>query len=149
MSTQAIFSGERGRPQIEILFEQLQFFLEKKLKVAEIAELFGTSKRTVERKLHEFGLSAANCYSALTDHKLDEVISNIQKDFLNVGSRRMTGLLRCRGVFVQQTRICESMRRVDPEGTLLRALEMHVISRRRYCVAGPLSLCCCVFDVQL
>ena len=62
VSTQTIFSGERGRPRIEIPFEQLQFLLEKKFKVAEIAELFGTSKRTVERKMHECGLSAANCY---------------------------------------------------------------------------------------
>ena len=83
-----IFSGQRGRPR----FEQLQFLIEKKFKVAEIAKLFGTSKRTVERKMQEFGLSPANSYSALSDDQLDAVIWNIQKDFPNVGSKRMMGL---------------------------------------------------------
>jgi hypothetical protein len=32
------------------------------------------------------------------------------------------------------------MQRVDPEGILLRALEMNTIRRRQYSVAGPLSL---------
>ena len=41
---------------------------------------------------------------------------------------------------MQQTRIRQSMRRVDPEGTLLRPLEMKTICRRKYSVAGPLSL---------
>lgn len=140
MTAERIFSGQRGRPRFEIPFEQLQFLTEKKFKVAEIAELFGTSKRTVERKMNEYGLSAASSYSTLSDDQLDSVISTIQKDFPNVGSKRMTGLLRSRGVFVQQTRIRQSIRRVDPEGTLLRALEMRIISRRQYCVAGPLSL---------
>ena len=42
----------------------------------------------------------------------------------NVGCKRMTGLLLGRGLRVQQARIRESMRRVNPEGVLLRALEL-------------------------
>ncbi len=34
----------------------------------------------------------------------------------------MTGFLRARGVVVQQNRICERMRTIDLEGTLLHAL---------------------------
>ena len=52
----------------------------------------------------------------------------------------MTGYLAARGVRIQQKRIRESLRRVDPEGTLMRALELNVINRRRYSVPSPLAL---------
>lgn len=52
----------------------------------------------------------------------------------------MAGYLAARGVRIQQRRVGESMRRVDPEGTLLRALELNVVNRRRYSVPSPLGL---------
>ena len=87
-----------------------------------------------------FGLSAANFYTSLSDEQLDAVITDIQRDFPNVGSKRITGLYRARGIHMQQACIRQSMRRVDSEGVLLRALEMNIIRRRHYSVAGPLSL---------
>ena len=57
-----------------------------------------------------------------------------------LGARVITGLFRARDIHMQRTRIRQSMRRVDPEGVLLRALEMNIIRRRHYSVAGPLSL---------
>lgn len=135
-----VFSGERGRPQLQVPFEQLQFLLEKKFKIDEIAKLFSTSKLTIERRMRDFGLSAASIYTSLSDDQLDAMITDIQRDFPNVGCKRVTGLLRARGICTQQARICQSMRRVDPEGILLRALEMNIVHRRHYSVAGPLSL---------
>ena len=52
----------------------------------------------------------------------------------------MTGFLRSRGIVLQQNRIREAMRRINPEGTLLRALRLRVINRRKYQVASPLAL---------
>ena len=52
----------------------------------------------------------------------------------------MTGFLRSRGLRIQQHRIRESMRRVDPAGVLLMSLEMRITQRRRYQVPGPLAL---------
>ena len=137
-----MFTGERGRPRLQIPFEQLEFLLERNFKIAEIAKLFGTSKRTVEKRFLEFGLSARAVYTSSSNPELDELISNIQRDFPNVGCKRVTGVLRATGrcVHMQQSRIQQSMRRVDPEGTLLRALELNIVHRRRYSVAGPLSL---------
>ncbi|CAB4001248.1 Hypothetical predicted protein, partial [Paramuricea clavata] len=135
-----VFSGERGRPRLQIPFEQLEFLLEKKFKIDEIAKLFSTSKRTVERHMSDIRLSASSVYTYLSDQQLHALITDIQRDFPNVGCKRVTGLLRARGVYMQQARIRQSMRRVDPEGILLRALEMSIIRRRRYNVAGPLSL---------
>ena len=135
-----MFNGEKGRPRLQIPLEHLRFLLEKKFKVAEIANLFGTSKRTVKRRMKDFGLSAATTYTQLSDQQLDELIRDIQRDFPNAGCKRVTGLLRARDVYMQQARIRQSMRRVDPEGILLRALELNTIRRRQYSVAGPLSL---------
>ena len=56
------------------------------------------------------------------------------------GYKRMTGFLRSRGVVVQQSRIREAMRKVNPEGTMLRALRLHVTHRRSYQVSSPLAL---------
>ena len=140
LAAETVFTGERGRPRLHIPFEQLEFLLEKRFKIDEIAQLFITSKRTVERRMRDFGLSAANVYTSLSDQQLDAVITDIQRDFPNVGCKRITGLLRARGIHMQQTRIRQSMRRVDPEEVLLRALEMSIIRRRHYSVAGPLSL---------
>lgn len=40
LAVERVFSGERGRPRLQIPFEQLEFLLEKKFKIDEIAKLF-------------------------------------------------------------------------------------------------------------
>ena len=135
-----IFTGERGRPRFEIPCSQLQFLIEKGFRVGEIAQLFGTSTSTIERRMSEFGLSIKATYAQLSDVDLDATVSKIMREVGNVGCKRMTGLLLGRGLRLQQVRIRESMRRVDPEGVLLRALELNVLHRRCYQVMGPLSL---------
>ena len=57
LQAQKTFTGERGRPVFDIPKEQLEFLTEKKFTVGEMAQLFGVSKRTLERRLSEFGLS--------------------------------------------------------------------------------------------
>ena len=135
-----IFTGERGRPRFQIPCTQLQFLIEKGFTVREIAQLFGTSTSTVERRMSEFGLSIRDFYAQLSDLDLDATVSEVMREIPNVGCKRMTGLLLGRGLRLQQVRIRESMRRVNPEGVLLRALELNILQRRCYQVRGPLSL---------
>ena len=52
----------------------------------------------------------------------------------------MTGFLLSAGHRVQQRRVRESMRRVDPNGVFLRAIEIRTVRRRRYQVPGPQAL---------
>ena len=59
--------------------------------MAEIANLFGTSKRTVERRMKDFGLSAATTYTQLSSQQLHELIRDIQRDFPNAGCERVSG----------------------------------------------------------
>ena len=96
--------------------------------------------RTVERRLHDFGLSTTENYSLIDDQSLDRVIQGILRDFPSFGYRRMTGALVSRGIKVQQVRIREAMRRVNPDGVLLRALAITTVNRRKYQVYGPLAL---------
>ena len=52
----------------------------------------------------------------------------------------MRGFLRGRGLHIQWSRIQDSMRRVCPEGILMRALQLTTVERRIYNVRSPLSL---------
>ena len=83
------------------------------------------NSRTVERRLQEFGLSVRATYTDISEEHLDSTVNQILPTFPNNGYKRMSGYLRTRGIRIQQRRIRKSMRRVDPQGTLLRALEMN------------------------
>ena len=135
-----IFLGDRGRPRYLIPREQLEFLLERCFSVVNIASLLGVSVRTIERRLSEFGLSVRSTYSCVGEQELHNIVRNILTDFPNTGYRRMTGFLQSRGLRIQQHRIREAMRIVNPAGVLLRALELRTIHRRRYQVSGPLAL---------
>ena len=102
--------------------------------------MLGVSISTVNRRLIEYELSISQTYSTLTDEHLDQITEEIITEFPNSGYRRMTGYLRARGIYVQQHRIRESMRRSDPEGVLLRALQLTPCMRRTYSVPSPLAL---------
>lgn len=105
LQAQKTFTGERGRPVFDITKEQLQFLTEKKFTVGEMAQLFGVSKRTLQRRLSEFGLSVRANYARLTDAELDATVNDIIADFPNVGCKQMSGLLLGRGLCIQQSRI--------------------------------------------
>ncbi|KXJ28720.1 hypothetical protein AC249_AIPGENE19430 [Exaiptasia diaphana] len=139
-SADKVFSGYRGRPSFDIPKEQLELFLEYNFSVPQISEMIGVSKSTVKRRLQDYGLSVSQTYSSISSAELDQVTQHLVSEFPNCGYRRMTGLLRARGINVQQFRVRESMRRSDPEGVLLRALQLTPISRRVYKVKCPLAL---------
>ena len=135
-----VFTGSSGRPRYNISREQLEFLVQKRFSTAEIAVLLGVGKRTVERRLEEFHLSIRATYSDMSNEELDAEITSILRNFPNTGYKRMTGFLLSRNVRIQQQRIREAMRRVNPEGTLLRALELNIVQRRKYQVRSPLAL---------
>ena len=65
---------------------------------------------------------------------------SILKDFPNSGYKKMKGFSLSRGYRLQENKIRELMRLVDPEVVLLRTLQSRPVLRRAYQVAGPLSL---------
>ena len=130
--------GRRGRPRFEIGSEQLQFLVENHFTVPQISRLLGVSCRTVERRLGEYGISIRATYANITDTELKGLVAEIQHAHPFCGNRQMRGHLLSRGFRVQQHRIREAQREIDPEGSILRRL--HTINRRTYKVAGPKCL---------
>ena len=52
----------------------------------------------------------------------------------------MRGFLLARNVRISWERTRETMRRIDPEGVLLRSLQLNIVHRRVYSVPGALAL---------
>ena len=69
-----------------------------------------------------------------------DVYSGYKPEKVYSGCKGRPSFLRGRGIHVQQFRLRESMRRSDPEGVLLRALQLTPVSRRVYNVKSPLAL---------
>ena len=134
------FTGERGRPCYNITSEQLEYFIEHGFTAGEIAALLHVGEATVRRRLHEYGLSTSVVFTPLSDEELDEVVKDVKRDFVQSGYRMVVGVLRSRGLKIQERRVMESLRRVDTEGVLMRSLQLRLINRREYTVYGPNAL---------
>ena len=133
-----VHDGAIGRPKYDIRPGQLEFLLTKKFTVTTVAALLNVSVRTVRRRMEQYGLYVHNLYSTLSDDQLDSVVTRIQSRFGVCGNRQMMGHLLASGIRVQQDRVRESQRRVDPGGCAMR--RMVAINRRKYKVNGPLAL---------
>lgn len=135
---QPVCSGSVGRPSFAISQDQLGFLVECSFSVPQIADMLGVSVRTVRRRMSDYGLSIRARYSVITEVELDDIVRGIQQELPMCGNRQMQGHLLSRGYRIQQSRIRESQRRVDPDGAVIRRL--HVLNRREYSVPAPLSL---------
>lgn len=135
-----IQTDKRGRPSYDITRSQLLFYIENGFTVCSIAKMIGVSDSTVKRRLKEYGISINDSYTQIDDLELDESVKKITDRYPNCGYRRMYGLLFNNGIKVSERRIRESMHRVDPEGILVRALQLTITCRRQYKVPGILAL---------
>ena len=131
-------SGRAGRPRFVIPVEQLQYLVDNKFTVPQMADMIGVSERTIHRRLSSNNIYIRSNYSDISDRELDEIVGHIHSQFPLCGNKQMIGHLTSLGFRVQQIRVRESMRRVDPEGTIARRLS--TINRRVYSVPSPLSL---------
>lgn len=119
---------------------QLSSMIDIGLTVKYIANFFGVSQRTIERRLNDFNLNMRRNHTDIDDENLDQVVKQIVEQFLNLGYRRLNGFLRARSLTVQRDRIRSSLRRVNPEGIFVRSLQLTLVRRRKYAVKGPLAL---------
>ena len=130
--------GGVGRPRFDIPREQLEALIETHFTAPQMAGMLGVSVRTVRRRMSEFNLSIRSQYAELTDSELDRIVVEIHQQFPTCGNRQLQGYLVSRGLRVQQNRIKEAQRRIDPEGSIMRRLS--VMHRRSYNVPAPRSL---------
>ena len=131
---------DKGRPKCKISEEQITLMLNLRFSIPEIAKLLNVSVSTVKRRMTKYGCRQRSVYSTITDDELDNLLSTIISENPQTGYKRMIGYLKVRNIIVQEKRLREALRRVDPEGVLLRSLQLKVISRRKYKVKGTNSL---------
>ena len=130
----------RGRPKYKISEEQITLMLNLRFSIPEIAKLLSVTVSTVKRRIAKYGCHQRSVYSTITDDELDNLLRIIISENPQTGYKRMTGYLKVRNIIIQEKRLREAMRRVDPEGVLLRSLQLKAISRRKYKVKGTNSL---------
>ena len=128
----------RGRRRILISESQIRFYLEHNFNIVQIANLFGCSRRTVERRMREFNITVHSRYSCISDMDLRNTVAAICSRNPNLGEKSVDGLLRSQGITVQRHRIRQALHAVDPEGVQLRL--RGVLHRRRYNVQSPNAL---------
>lgn len=134
-------NGLVGRPRLQILQEQLQtLHNDAGFRWADIGRILGISERTLRRRRHEFGLpvGVGEDFSDVSNDDLDEYVREILEVTPSAGRRLVEGGLRQRGLRIQRYRIQESIQRVDPVVTTLRAAQQ--IIRRVYSVPCPNAL---------
>ena len=111
-----------GRPSYDIPESSLELLLENRFTVPQISQLFAVSVSTIRRRMSELRLLVRSFYSTISDSDLDAIIMGIQELYPMCGNRQMQGHLLSRGYRIQQSRIRESQRRIDPHGIALRRL---------------------------
>ena len=84
---------KRGQPSIFISEHDLLFLLEHGFTVGQMAESFGCSQRTVERRMQEHGIKVREVYSTISNNQLAEFISSILRQNQNLGEKSIDGLL--------------------------------------------------------
>ena len=137
-SSSLVYDGSVGRPRYDVPISILEFLIESRFSVPQIAEVLRVSVRTVRRQMTEYGLSVRATYTSISQQELDAVVAAIQQQFPFCGYRQMQGHLVAQGLRIQQERVRESQRRIDPGGCVMRQLS--TINRRIYCVNGQLAL---------
>lgn len=115
-------SGGRGRPKIEIPRNTLEYLIGNHFSVHRVAQLLQTSVSTVRCRMHDFGISISirSTYSVINDAQLDTFVREIQHQYPNCGYRLLKGHLAAMGYRIQENRIRDSLRRVDPVGIMSR-----------------------------
>ena len=99
--------------------------------------MLGVCAKTVQRRLKDYGLSITDTYGNVSN---DSQVNEILQMFPDCGYRRMLRFLASRNIRMQEWRVCESMHRVDPEGILVRSLEIQTTQQRGYNVNSPKAL---------
>ena len=132
------FDGTRGRPRIRVTSDILEYFFSHGFSASTTAMLLHVSLSTVRRWMSEYGMMIRDQYSAISDSELDRIVTLVQHRNPNCGYRMMQGYLRRMGHRIQQSRVRDSMIRIDPEGVLSRWCT--AVQRRVYSVPSPNSL---------
>ena len=93
-SCQTIYTGSTGRPALAIPGETLKLYLSYGFSLKKVADMFGTSSKTISRRVKLFNLrEEVPKYDDISNESLDSIVSAVLHNFPNCGIRRMKGFL--------------------------------------------------------
>ena len=133
-----VIDGHRGRPKYDLPRDQLQYLIENGFTTSRICAMLCISLSTLRRRMSEYGIRVRDTYSDICDTALKDLIMEAHLSFPNAGYRFVRGWLHQRGLRIQESRIRQLMREVDPIGVTNRFFRS--IHRRTYSVSGPQAL---------
>ena len=132
-------NGRVGRPKFHIDRETLIGLRQIGNSWSAIARMFLISRWTIYRRVNEFDLDEMGSYSNISDDDLTDLLLNyIHQQGRLVGFPMAYGYLRSLGLRIQQQRVKDCLRLIDPFFARLRWAT--VIHRRSYSVRAPNSL---------
>ena len=119
ISINHLYTGKPGAPKLNISLNMLMYCLEPGFPIPDVSAVLNVNCSTLKRRMKEYGIRKSNFYSLMEDDKLDHLIVFILKDFPKSRYKNMKEFLLSRGHGVQENKIRELTRRVDPKGVLL------------------------------
>jgi hypothetical protein len=126
-----------GRPSLILDLDKVMFLISVGFKMKDIAKCFLIDRTTLWRKLRQMNVDLYK-FTEIDDNQLALEIEDICKRHPNTGISMMHGYLKARGIIVQNRRIQDILREMDPGNSGLRW--GFVAYRRKYSVPGPNSL---------
>lgn len=130
-------SGAPGRPRYDLTADQINHCLDLGYSWQGIASLFGIDRRTLFRHRQRLSIPSAE-YTSLSDENLTLTIREILQNTPNAGETYVRGSLHSRGFRIQQWRVHQILKEIDPVGRCFRRRQ--AIRRRIYSVGGPNEL---------
>ena len=148
-----VCTGRRGWPRIEVQPNLLSTALSLRPKTR-IADTAKCSARTIHRRQLDYGIvtpgpshsqqvqqagdnNTPSHSETVSDEELDRHLAIIIQDFPTFGRRLATASLRANGVIVSESRVRDSLTRINGVPGVFGGRRVH---RRRYKVAGANSL---------
>lgn len=131
-------SGSRGRPQLCITRNQLEYLKSLAFTWSEIATILGVSCMTLYRRRVEYGM-LDDPSELLTDEQLQVRLRLMRQEYPQFGETMAMGHLRSLGFHVSRERVRNAVRVTDPINRALISRGV-LIARRPYSVPRPNSL---------
>jgi hypothetical protein len=88
-----VCTGTVGSPSFDIPQHQLQYLIENRFSVPQIAQLMGVPVSTIRRRMSDYNLSIRSTNYPIIDEHLDQLIVGVQQQFPNWGNHQMYGYL--------------------------------------------------------
>lgn len=130
----------RGRPQLLITQEQLEYLCSLNFSWSEVSRILGVSRMTVYRRRRDLGIvDSLQTSRQITDTDLRAYLQQLRRDMPHIGETLVIGRLRSLGYSVTRQRVRDAIHETDPLNTALRWRGI-LTARRPYSVPSPNSL---------